>query len=506
MPQAMPLSKLISIAPRYTRSVSLTRDWDNPSALDGYILTPCGRDALGRIAHALKGDSQARAWSLTGPYGSGKSAFALFLAEVLCGREKASVQARELLKQADRPLWNLVCAKKPNLCPVLISGSREPLENAIASALEEWVKKFTGGKIPKAISKQLQGLKEQTGREEQTSLVVGLFEEVLQFLTDTEAGATGILLVVDELGKFLEYAANHPEKGDVFVLQALAEAAARAERPFFVVTILHQSIDRYTEQISPSRRLEWAKIQGRFEDIAFEESSEQLLRLLSKAITTKGERADPIIEAGVDLAEEAWTLGLRVGSLDKREFISLLAECSPIHPTTALVLCSVFRRLAQNERSLFAFLSSGEPYGFQEFLQSEYLSAGKSEPFRLDRLFDYVTTSLGGALYSQYRGKVWAEVQSALDRLHDASPLELRVAKAIGLLQGLGHHSVGLPASKEVIAFALENSESSEKKISQAIDKLTEKSIAVYHDTVKSNARWEESDGDIKHSRDYART
>ena len=32
-------------------------------------------------------------------------------------------------------------------------------------------------------------------------------------------GGAGLLLVVDELGKFLEYAAQNPAHGDLFVLQ-----------------------------------------------------------------------------------------------------------------------------------------------------------------------------------------------------------------------------------------------------------------------------------------------
>ena len=37
--------------------------------------------------------------------------------------------------------------------------------------------------------------------------------------------ASGLLLLFDEMGKFLEYAAHHPEKQDIFLLQRLADAA-----------------------------------------------------------------------------------------------------------------------------------------------------------------------------------------------------------------------------------------------------------------------------------------
>src|SRR6202035_5122244 len=97
-----------------------------------------------------------------------------------------------------------------------------------------------------------------------------------------------ILVIIDELGKFLEYGASNPEQGDVFILQELAEAATRSPRPFLVVTILHQALDRYADHMSPGRRAEWAKVQGRFEDVAFEERTDQILRLLSHAIRHEG--------------------------------------------------------------------------------------------------------------------------------------------------------------------------------------------------------------------------
>ena len=74
------------------------------------------------------------------------------------------------------------------------------------------------------------------------------------------------------------------------------------------------------------------------------------------------------------------------------EMQACLAGCYPLHPLTALVLGPLFRQLAQNERPLFAFLASIEPFGFQEFLQRQTVADGA---YRLDCLYDYVLASLG---------------------------------------------------------------------------------------------------------------
>jgi hypothetical protein len=130
------LLQLVSVRSRFSRSVSLQRDWDRQDSLNGYILTPGGREILGRFASALHGESPCRAWTLTGPYGSGKSAFALFLAQLLGGQSKASGRAKEVLKEQDAKLAKrLLLGNGSSLCPILITGSREPLESAIASGL-----------------------------------------------------------------------------------------------------------------------------------------------------------------------------------------------------------------------------------------------------------------------------------------------------------------------------------------------------------------------------------
>src|SRR4051812_33880481 len=98
------LDKLVAVSPRFARSVSLARDAGLADATEGYILTPTGREVLRRLAEALRGETTTRAWSLTGPYGSGKSAFALLVGQLLCGHPKARRYARGHLTSADAEL------------------------------------------------------------------------------------------------------------------------------------------------------------------------------------------------------------------------------------------------------------------------------------------------------------------------------------------------------------------------------------------------------------------
>ena len=73
-----------------------------------------------------------------------------------------------------------------------------------------------------------------------------------------------------------------------------------------------------------------------------------------------------------------------------------------------------FAGLAQNERSLFAFLSAGEPLSFRDFLRTH----GPDRLYTVDRLYDYATGILFRAqFWSGFYETTWA----ATDRYRGSS-------------------------------------------------------------------------------------
>ena len=97
------LASLVEVERRFRRSVNLDRDAGSTDALDGYVVTPAVRRALSQITEGLDDEAGDRAWSLVGPYGSGKSAFAVFLADLLSGGgNPGGDAARGLLEGAER--------------------------------------------------------------------------------------------------------------------------------------------------------------------------------------------------------------------------------------------------------------------------------------------------------------------------------------------------------------------------------------------------------------------
>ena len=84
------------------------------------------------------------------------------------------------------------------------------------------------------------------------------------------------------MGKFLEGAAH--DGTDIYFFQELAELASRSDRRLIVIGILHQAFEEYAHRLSREMRDEWAKIQGRFVDLAITVAPEEQIDLVSRAI------------------------------------------------------------------------------------------------------------------------------------------------------------------------------------------------------------------------------
>src|SRR5688572_33013614 len=77
------LSSLFRVRRRYMRSVNLERDITDPKALEGYVPSRLAVDATARFLSAWLTPGAHKAWTLTGVYGTGKSAFAHFLCSLV---------------------------------------------------------------------------------------------------------------------------------------------------------------------------------------------------------------------------------------------------------------------------------------------------------------------------------------------------------------------------------------------------------------------------------------
>src|SRR6266478_2849582 len=114
------IADLLHIQRRYLRSAHLQRDFQDPAALDGYIVTPAIRANFDRIRRGIVPGSGQRAWRVTGDYGSGKSSFALLLANLLGGRD--SDQISQIRRTLDLSKPKTRQAQLPELVEIASQG------------------------------------------------------------------------------------------------------------------------------------------------------------------------------------------------------------------------------------------------------------------------------------------------------------------------------------------------------------------------------------------------
>lgn len=500
-----PLVDLIQVRDRFVRSIHLERDSRGGAVDNSYIVTVQSRKALKRIAEGMQGEG-SRAWTLTGPYGSGKSAFALFLTRLLCNEDLTSYSAREHLREADPAVATELYGTPGNprlagagYLPILMTSAREPVSATLLRGLHTAVRNSHLGQFGASLGRDLSRAVRRldAGHRVGSRVIVDWYARVAELAV--EHGYSGLLVLLDELGKSLEHSAAHPDDGDVFVLQELAELAARSGAvPLLFVAILHQGFDQYGIHLDQGTRNEWAKVQGRFEDIAFQEPPEQMVRLVAAALSPVGpDTSDRFASATAPEIERALAAGICPLGMTTEEFREAARLSYPIHPVALVALPFLFRRYGQNERSLFSYLGSAEPHGFQEFVRSHVLDVEAPVFIRLPQLFDYFTSNLGPSLYAQAGSRTWIEAVDTLNQLPDPSPAEVDLIKSISLLGALGEVS-HLRASDAHLAAAIISGTVAPVEVQEAIDKLRRRSLITYRQFNTSYRLWGGSDIDIE--------
>ncbi len=459
------IKELFQIQGRFFRSTHLERDFDDPSALEGYILTEHIENSIQRLASGLAIHSGHRSWRITGDYGAGKSSFALLLAHLFS--EKNINLPPTLQKVID---FNTLGIVQPQLLPILITGSREALAVGLLRALKTALvaTDCRQDQVVQIIDRIQNHLENASTAGISDGAVLEVVQEVLKWVTSNR-NDTGLLIIIDELGKYLEFAAYYPKQQDVYLLQKLAETAARSgNKPIFIVGVLHQGFNAYIDQLPRSTINEWEKVAGRFDEILFNQPLEQTTNLVAHALNTRHDQLPQyLIDQARSIMEKTLSLGWYGPTVSHQNLLDHAAHIYPLHPTVLPVLVKLFSRFGQNERSLFSFLFSNEPFALQAFAEQQIIGAGCF--YRLHNLYDYVRATFGHRLSAQSYRSHWNLIDSLIESFHTEHEVSLQILKTVGLLNLLDTQN--LLASPEVIALAV-STDGTDEANKTSIEKL----------------------------------
>ncbi|WP_339715125.1 hypothetical protein [Cyclobacterium amurskyense] len=372
------------MANNFTTSVNIIRDTDRDF---NYIPTPNARQVVSQIVNDFK--KGIRSFNVVGTYGTGKSSFLLAFEQSIKGT-----------KRYFEPNFLV----KPKYDFVKIVGSYASIVEQFADAFEV-----------------------QTNKDQQENILSEIFNRYHSIGKENKI----LFILIDEFGKFLEYASKHNPEKELYFVQQLAEFCNNPKHNIVLITTVHQSLESYAYSLSKTQQQEWTKVKGRFREITFNEPVEQLLFLASEYVAENFENkiSKSEVEKCLKLTTET-----KAFNFNKDFLKEIASKLYPLDILSANILTLSLQRYGQNERSLFSFLESSDHTGLAKFNKQE-------NPFyNLSNVYDYLNFNFYSFLTSKYNPdfSAWSSIRSSIEEVERAFDSNIngyiKAVKTIGLL------------------------------------------------------------------------
>lgn len=487
----MKLVDLVKIDHRFEKSVNLLLDLNDRSKLRLYIPTRSSIRLLIEYLREVDSFSGNRANILVGPYGKGKSHLLLVLLALLSG--DASEETDALVKKIESIDSSAAAVfdstyKNKKLLPVIINPNAGTLAQAFVRSLSQALKKenlqdvVPDSYFSEALSiiEQWKKLYKKTYAEfcrvlgpEAKDLIRGLkaynyraldkFRAVYPSLTSGSAfnpvidddvisvyrsvnrticekyGYDGIYIIFDEFSKYIE---GHSENGfstDMKTLQDVCELCnSSKDEQLHLTCVAHKAIRAYGDTLSKEVKNAFRGVEGRLTEIQFVVSSQNNYELISDAIQKKSifevwkEKNQSYKEMLVDSCQVKDLTAL----FDYADFEEIVVKGAfPLTPLSALLLLSLSEKIAQNERTIFTFLTGKDLHSL-----SAYVEESEDTDFiGADAIYDYFSQLLAEEKNVAIHNE-WLKAEYALEKTEDKN--EKKVLKSIAVI-----HMVNRPDS-----------------------------------------------------------
>ncbi len=355
------------MAANYSPSVNIIRDSDHDL---GYIPTPNGERIAQRIAADLSGGLHS--FTLIGSYGTGKSSFLWAWAQTALGK---------------RRFFDVGLGEGTKVEVLNMIGEFRSVSQYFADFLDI---EASGG----------------------MNLTQRIFSEIYNRYHDLGKVNRLLVLMIDEFGKFLEFAAQHEPEKELYFLQQLAEFVNNSDHNILLITTLHQNFDAYASRLNELQRNEWTKVKGRFNEIPFNEQVELLLDLAGKRLS----QSDEWGVAPKNLPEIAHLAAdSNAFKISKDKASDLAQSLFPLDLSAASVLTLALQKYGQNERSLFTFLESSDYIGLRGYDRRQ------NPFFNLANVYDYLVFNLHSSLHSVINADraAWSVIAASLERIEN---------------------------------------------------------------------------------------
>lgn len=528
---------MISVASGFQYSVNIGYDLGSDNKLKSFIPTKSALSLLEDILLSVNPTSSDRARVLIGAYGKGKSHIVLTILSILMKRDLTLFEKLMPKIEENPRLYQLIqnyYESENKILPVVISGSNTSLTQAFLlslqrtlsehdllsampetnykaaiSVIKRWQKDFpeTFEKFLNGIDDPVEVFIDRLGNYDVAAY--GAFEQVYPSLTAGSAfnpflgfdvvelyesvakslkskGYTGLYVVYDEFSKFLEANIVDASVSDTKMLQDFAEKCCRSgSLQLHLMLISHKEISNYIDKLPKEKTDGWRGVSERFKHIHMNNNFSQTYEIISSVIQHK----EPIWGTFCD--EHARDFEALFSRYQKHQMFmdaqgeieTAIRGCFPLHPVSTFILPRLSERVAQNERTLFTFLSAEGTATLAVFLD-EY-----EDNFTLvtpDLIYDYFEPLLKKEVYAGDIHDTFVLTSTILNQIPEDT-LGSKIIKTISLIYILGQFERLNPTKEQIIGIYSGTYQLSE--IEHAISDLIEKEFVIY----------------IKRSNDYLR-
>jgi hypothetical protein len=496
------LNKNIKTDPSFSRSRNISSDLLNENVAKSYLWGGTTYKLLDQFLKSYQDKGELSALALTGALGTGKSAFAINLLQLLgCAGPTIQKVSLNSLKQYSKEQGGQKArfrVKNDNVFPIIIAGEKSSLCEALFYGIRKSADNLPSQHKNNKLIKEIL-TKKKTKNNLSPSGIVSYFVSFVKALSDL--GYSGCALVIDEMGKFLEFAsissANENDT-DIHVMQSIAELRlSQLDLPVFFLTILHQDIQHYAENLTAKSRTEWEKIQGRFQPLLLSPSPDENIALVLRNIKHSDskdfqdwKRARAKFSTKGSYVPKSW---------NKSDYNKFLDQSAPFCAISLFALTELSKSLGQNNRSTFTFLSSFQENSLNDFIDRTDFEA--QHALSLDTLYDYFTYNL--IRTSGVISKVIAEIESALEQIEGDSLFQSeqvnyrKIIKVIGVLTLLNSP---FRFSKSIgnILEGMGDFRLNKNDCLMLLNHLVKNKILIYREIKKEYMLWQGSDFDLE--------
>ena len=523
------MKEMITIESGFQYSINIGYDLYSDDKLKSFMPTRSALDLLEEILLSTNISSTERARILIGAYGKGKSHIVLMILSILMKRDISLFEKTMPIIEQNPRLLQLVknyYESDNKILPVVITGSNTSLTQAFLMALqrtlfeanledampdtnyeaviaviERWKDEYpeTYKKFKKEIGESVSAFKKRieefdiSAYEEFEQIypaltagsvfnpflgfdVVDLYESVAKGLKDK--GYSGIFIVYDEFSKYLEANITNASLSDTKTLQDLAEKCNRSgPLQMHLMLISHKEIANYIDKLPKQKVDGWRGISERIKHIHLNNNFSQTYEIIASVIKKNKTKWDKFCKSHnkefVDLVNHY--KNHLIFSDSKAEFDTAIYGCYPLHPISTFILPRLSERVAQNERTLFTFLSADGNSTLMSFLR-EY--AEDSFDFVTpDWIYDYFEPLFKKEDYSGSVHNTFILTTKILLQIPENS-LESKIVKTLSLIYILEQFERLKPTKEEIVRIYSESYDVDDIEI--AIHNLISEEYVVY--------------------------